>query len=98
MLFGSKILEYKEELLADLDRLMRFESVDGAGNGGCEDAMDFVIARARDFGLTAEKVTDKSCHVQLGEGGRLCDIAPTLLDLMGLPIPPEMTGRSLISK
>ncbi len=72
MLFGSKILEYKEELLADLDRLMRFESVDGAGNGGCEDAMDFVIARARDFGLTAEKVTDKSCHVQLGEGGRLC--------------------------
>ena len=34
----------------------------------------------------------------LKEGGRLCDLAPTLLDLMGLPIPPEMTGRSLISK
>lgn len=28
--------------------------------------------------------------------GRLADIAPTLLDLMGLPLPPEMTGRSLI--
>ena len=28
--------------------------------------------------------------------GRLADLAPTLLDLMGLELPPEMTGRSLI--
>jgi 2,3-bisphosphoglycerate-independent phosphoglycerate mutase len=28
--------------------------------------------------------------------GRLADIAPTLLDLMGLPKPAEMTGRSLL--
>jgi len=31
-------------------------------------------------------------------GGRLADVAPTLLDLMGLPLPPEMTGRSLIER
>jgi 2,3-bisphosphoglycerate-independent phosphoglycerate mutase len=31
----------------------------------------------------------------LDEGGKLCDIAPTMLDLIGLPIPSEMTGRSL---
>ena len=30
--------------------------------------------------------------------GRLADLAPTLLELMGLPIPPEMTGESLIRK
>lgn len=28
--------------------------------------------------------------------GRLADLAPTLLALMGVPQPPEMTGRSLI--
>ena len=28
--------------------------------------------------------------------GRLADLAPTLLELMGLELPPEMTGRSLI--
>lgn len=28
--------------------------------------------------------------------GRLADVAPTLLELMGLPLPPEMTGQSLI--
>ncbi|HEY3314942.1 MAG TPA: 2,3-bisphosphoglycerate-independent phosphoglycerate mutase [Bacillota bacterium] len=27
--------------------------------------------------------------------GVLADVSPTVLDLMGLPIPPEMTGRSL---
>ena len=29
--------------------------------------------------------------------GRLADLAPTLLHLMGLPLPPEMTGESLIT-
>lgn len=28
--------------------------------------------------------------------GRLSDLAPSLLDLMGLDLPPEMTGRSLL--
>ncbi|MFV0294621.1 MAG: 2,3-bisphosphoglycerate-independent phosphoglycerate mutase [Hyphomicrobiaceae bacterium] len=32
----------------------------------------------------------------LREGGRLADIAPTLIDLMGLDQPPEMTGKSLL--
>jgi len=30
--------------------------------------------------------------------GRLCDIAPTLLEIMGIPQPSEMTGTSLITK
>ena len=33
----------------------------------------------------------------LRNGGRLADLAPTLLQLMGLPQPPEMTGASLIA-
>ena len=28
--------------------------------------------------------------------GRLADIVPTALEMMGLPQPPEMTGRSLL--
>ncbi len=30
--------------------------------------------------------------------GRLADLAPTLLDLMQLPVPPEMTGKTLIER
>ena len=29
--------------------------------------------------------------------GRLCDISPTLLNIMGVEQPAEMTGHSLIS-
>ena len=32
----------------------------------------------------------------LRDGGRLADVAPTLLDLLGIPPHPSMTGRSLI--
>jgi 2,3-bisphosphoglycerate-independent phosphoglycerate mutase len=32
------------------------------------------------------------------ENGRLADVAPTMLDLMGLPKPALMTGHSLIVK
>ena len=32
----------------------------------------------------------------LREGGTLADIGPTLLEVMGLPQPKEMTGRSLL--
>ncbi|MDE6189566.1 MAG: 2,3-bisphosphoglycerate-independent phosphoglycerate mutase [Clostridia bacterium] len=32
----------------------------------------------------------------LAGGGKLCDIAPTMLDIMGIEIPKEMTGKSLI--
>ena len=33
---------------------------------------------------------------RLAEGGALRDVAPSLLTMMGLPQPPEMTGHSLI--
>ena len=34
----------------------------------------------------------------LKEGGRLADLAPTMLEIMELPQPKEMTGHSLIVK
>ena len=35
-------------------------------------------------------------HVGLKEGGKLGDLAPTMLQLLGLPIPEEMDGESLL--
>ncbi|HVD02813.1 MAG TPA: 2,3-bisphosphoglycerate-independent phosphoglycerate mutase [Candidatus Dormibacteraeota bacterium] len=35
-------------------------------------------------------------RMRLQGGGGLCDVAPTLLEAMGLPIPVQMTGRSLL--
>lgn len=35
---------------------------------------------------------------KLRETGRLADLAPTMLEIMGLPQPKEMTGESMIAK
>jgi 2,3-bisphosphoglycerate-independent phosphoglycerate mutase len=39
-------------------------------------------------------VTDK--NVSLRDGGILADIAPTMLKILDLPVPAEMTGESII--
>jgi 2,3-bisphosphoglycerate-independent phosphoglycerate mutase len=40
-------------------------------------------------------LTDASLAVR--DGGGLSDLAPTVLALLGLATPPEMTGRSLLT-
>ena len=36
--------------------------------------------------------------VTLKEGGKLADIAPTLIEMMGMEKPAEMSGESLLIK
>lgn len=42
------------------------------------------------------KIPGHGTEVSLRSDGRLADIAPTILDILKLPQPPEMTGRSMI--
>lgn len=42
------------------------------------------------------KLPGHGTNVQLRDGGGLADIAPTLLEILGLPQPARMTGRSLV--
>jgi 2,3-bisphosphoglycerate-independent phosphoglycerate mutase len=42
------------------------------------------------------KIPGYGTEVPLRSDGRLSDIAPTILQILGLPQPPEMTGRSMI--
>lgn len=46
------------------------------------------------FVIIGEKFND----IELYSDGKLCDVAPTLLDIMNLPCPIEMTGKSLIKQ
>ena len=42
-------------------------------------------------------VDDSGKVKSLREGGRLSDLAPTILDLLGLKVPVQMTGKTLIN-
>ncbi len=74
MLFGNNILKYKEEILEDLNTLISIQSIDGKKSDECNRALGFIKKRAGDFGLDFCKVTDKSAHIQLGNGGKLCGV------------------------
>ena len=43
-------------------------------------------------------VSDEYKGAKLRDDGILADVAPTLLTVMGVPVPEEMTGKSLIVK
>ena len=42
-------------------------------------------------------VNDADAKAQLLSGGRICDVAPTMLQLLGLPQPAAMTGHTLLA-
>lgn len=47
--------------------------------------------------LIIEDYRTKASPFAMAAAGKLCDIAPTILTLWGLPIPDEMTGNPLIT-
>lgn len=70
-----------------------------ADHGNCEQMVDYDSGQAH-----TQHTTDPVPLIYLGErpmalanGGILADVAPTLLDMMGLPKPEAMTGHSLLS-
>ena len=61
-------------------------------NNGEYKVGDKVVVDMDDFLLVATVVRD---DVKLKEG-KLADLAPTMLDIMGLEKPKEMTGETLL--
>ena len=43
-------------------------------------------------------VNDGDARAQIRAGGRICDVAPTMLALLGIPQPRAMTGKNLLER
>lgn len=86
MSFGEKILNYKDDILKDLNTLVSFKSISRYYNDECEKALDFIMSKAEEFGLTSKKVASNCGHVQLGDSGKLCGV------LTHLDVVPEGNG------
>ncbi|MBK1641805.1 phosphoglycerate mutase (2,3-diphosphoglycerate-independent) [Chromatium okenii] len=69
-----------------------------ADHGNCDEMVDPVTGTPH----TQHTLYPVPCMVidetpwLLGIGGELKDVAPTVLTLLGLPLPPQMDGRSLL--
>jgi 2,3-bisphosphoglycerate-independent phosphoglycerate mutase len=71
-----------------------------ADHGNCEQMLDYASGQHHTQHTTelVPLVYIGQRHLHLDpEGGILADIAPTLLAMMGLPQPPEMSGTNLAS-
>lgn len=71
-----------------------------ADHGNAEKEIDYETHQP----FTAHTTNPVKCiiagagELKLREDGGLADIAPTILDLMGIPKPAEMTGKTLIER
>ena len=68
-----------------------------ADHGNCDYMLD-----DKDNVVTSHSVSPVPCIITDNNykvnNGRLCDVAPTILDIMGIDIPKEMNGNSLIER
>jgi 2,3-bisphosphoglycerate-independent phosphoglycerate mutase len=72
-----------------------------ADHGNCETMIDPItggIHTAHTTNLVPVALFNGPKGATLRQGGRLADLAPSLLDLMELDQPTEMTGESLIQR
>ena len=70
-----------------------------ADHGNCEQMIDYETGApwtAHTTNPVPFVIVNADGCKGIREGGRLADIAPTLLDMMGLEQPKEMTGQSLL--
>ena len=90
------------QLLEDFYLPLLYRLIVTADHGNCEQMYDPVHQcphtshTLNDVWLIL--VDERFKKMQLRADGRLGDIAPTLLELMGLEVPPEMSGGSLLRK
>jgi 2,3-bisphosphoglycerate-independent phosphoglycerate mutase len=70
-----------------------------ADHGNCERMIDHKTGNPHTYHTTQPVslfVIGADGYVNLRPRGKLADVAPTVLDLMGIPQPEEMTGEGLI--
>ncbi len=96
-----KAVEALDECLGRVEQALLesgAEALVTADHGNCEQMLDYESGQQH-----TQHTTDLVPLVYIGErevqlnpdGGKLADIAPTLLALMGLPAPAEMSGTTL---
>jgi 2,3-bisphosphoglycerate-independent phosphoglycerate mutase len=98
-----KAVEVVDECVGDCVR--RLLELDGeilltADHGNAEEMIEPATARVKTSHscnpVELIYISEQAKAKRLKPGGKLADVAPTVLKLMGIDIPPEMTATQLI--
>ena len=74
MSFGKNILGYKDDLLKDIDSLIRIRSVSATDTEAASCALDFLLKRAEEMGFKTKNIDGVAGHVEYGEGNGLAAV------------------------
>ena len=74
MFFGEKILAYKEDILKDLDELIRIKSVSSSDTETASKALEWILAKAEGMGFVTKKTGGVAGHAEYGEGKELAAV------------------------
>jgi 2,3-bisphosphoglycerate-independent phosphoglycerate mutase len=78
------------------------EAIVTADHGNSEQMIDYVTGKPHTYHTTFDVplivVSERFKNAKLRTGGALCDISPTICEMLSIPQPAEMTGESLIEK
>jgi 2,3-bisphosphoglycerate-independent phosphoglycerate mutase len=69
-----------------------------ADHGNCDNMLEPDGSPNTAHSLNPVPLTVTVEGLELRDGGILADVAPTALDLLGIPKPDAMTGRSLLAR
>ncbi len=74
MSFGEKILQYKEDILHDLDELIRIQSVSSTDKKAAAQALEYMLNKAEQMGFQTVNVDGVAGHAEYGEGKEIAAV------------------------
>ena len=69
--FYKTILNYKDDILKNLDELMQIPSIASDGTNNAEKSLDYVLDLAKSMGFTTRKIGNIAGHAEYGYGEEL---------------------------
>ena len=74
MSFGENILKYQDEILHDLDELVRIRSVSSVDKAAASQALEYILSKAEKMGFRTKNIDGIAGHVEFGEGEELAAV------------------------
>lgn len=74
MSFGEKILNYQDDIMNDLNELIKIRSVSSTDKAAASQALEFILRRAEEMGFKTKNIDGIAGHAEYGEGEKIAAV------------------------